>query len=75
MSDAAQPRRVSKRRTNKLREQNQQNSQQQEDDEQSEKRRKAGRASFLNATLSIASDIATTGKVFNQKKKQQLQDA
>ena len=72
MSDATQQRRVSKRRTSKLREQNPQGSQQQEDDDLSEKRRKAGRASFLTATLSIASDIATTGKVFNQKKKQQL---
>ena len=75
MSDANQPRRVSKRKTSKLREQTQQQSQQQEDDELSEKRRKAGRASFLTATLSIASDIATTGKVFNPKKKQLLQDA
>ena len=75
MSDGNQPRRVSKRKTSKLREQTQQQSQQQEDDELSEKRRKAGRASFLTATLSIASDIATTGKVFNPKKKQLLQDA
>ena len=75
MSDANQPRRVTKRKTSKLREQTQQQSQQQEDDELSEKRRKAGRASFLTATLSIASDIATTGKVFNPKKKQLLQDA